>query len=69
MKGKHVKNCASGVVVTASVTVKIGLRNLAMPVKFDIANLYIKVPSCSNSPLDVLNILYFHQPVCCVLVT
>ena len=40
-------------------------------VKFDVANLYIKVPSDSNRlfPLDVLNILCCHQPVPCTLVT
>ena len=40
-------------------------------VKFDIANIYVKVPSGSNRlflcPLDVLHILYCHQPVPCEL--
>ena len=44
-----------------------------MAVKFDIANLYVKVPSGNNRlflcPLDVLNVLYYYQPVSCSLVT
>ena len=43
--------------------------NPGKAVKFDIANLYVKVPSGSNRlfqcPLDVLNV----QPVSCALVT
>ena len=39
--------------------------------KFDIANLYIKVPSRSNKlfvcPLDVFKVLYCHQSVPCAL--
>ena len=53
--------------------VYIECKNAAGSVKFDIANLYVKVPSGSNRlficPLDVFSVLYCHQPVSCALVT
>ena len=49
------------------------VRILAEAEKFDIANLYINSALRPNRlflcPLDVLNILYCHQPVPCTLVT
>ena len=51
------------------LTAPISVRIPAGAEKFDIANLYVKVPSGSNilflCRLDVLNVLYCHQPVPC----
>ena len=73
----YLKRCNNGPMVwwlahwffTAAIRVRIPDR----AVKFGVADLYVKVPSGSNRlflcPLDVLYVLYCHQPVPCVLVT
>ena len=54
-------------VSTCFFTAVIRVRILARALKFDIGNLYVKVPQASNRlflrPLNVLSILYCHQPV------
>ena len=51
----------------------IRVRILGVAVNFDVADPYIKVPSGGNRsflyPVNVLNVLYSHQPLSCAVVT